>query len=94
MLKGTMVTPMSASCFLKSCLRVVWAVEGLAVGVVARTGVIAADDEVSAPVVLADQSVPDRFARSAHAHRQRQQRQLYCALRILVETEVGSSGRA
>jgi hypothetical protein len=76
MLKGTMVT-------LEDFLRFVGAVERLAVGVFARSGVVAANDEVRAAIVLADQRVPDRFTRAAHAHGQRQQRKLLRSLRIL-----------
>ena len=34
---------------------------------------VAADDQVGAAIVLADDRVPDRLARAGHAHRQRQQ---------------------
>ena len=61
---------------LHELLGVVRSVERLAVGVLAGAGVVAADDEVRAAVVLADDRVPDRFARAAHPHRQRQERQL------------------
>ena len=60
---------------LHELLRVVRAVERLAVAVVAGTGVVAADDEVRAAVVLADDRVPHGLARAAHAHRERQQAQ-------------------
>ena len=60
---------------LQQLLGVVRAVERLAVAVVARAGVVAADDEVRAAVVLADDGVPDGLARAAHAHRERQQRE-------------------
>ena len=53
---------------LEEFLGVVGAVEGLAVRVFSRSGMVAADDEVGAAVVLANQAVPDRFARAAHAH--------------------------
>ncbi len=56
-------------------LGLVGTVERLAGGVVAGPGVVAADDEVGAAVVLADDGVQQRLARPAHAHRQRQQRQ-------------------
>ena len=45
-------------------LGVVGAVEGLAGRVVARAGVVAADDEMAGPVVLADDGVPDRLSRA------------------------------
>ena len=35
---------------------------------------VAADDQVRAPVVLADDRVPDRLSRPGHAHRERQER--------------------
>ena len=54
-------------------LRVVGAVEILAGGVLAGAGVVAADDEMGAAVVLADQPVPDRLARAGHAHGKVQQ---------------------
>src|ERR1039458_5271821 len=68
---------------LKSFLGLVGTIEGLAVGVFARAGVIAAHDEVGAAVVLANQGVPDRFARSTHAHGKRQERELLRSLWIL-----------
>ena len=52
--KGTIVTPISASCFLNSLLRVIRTVERFAVGVFARTRVIAAHDEVRATVVFSN----------------------------------------
>ncbi len=45
-------------------LGVVGAVEGLAGRVVARAGVVTADDEMAGPVVLADDGVPNRFSRA------------------------------
>ena len=60
---------------LHELLRVVRAVERLAVAVVAGTRVVTADDEMRAAVVLADDRVPDGLARTAHAHRERQQAQ-------------------
>ncbi len=56
-------------------LGVVGAVERLAVRVVAGTGVVAADDEVRAAVVLADDGVPHGLAGAGHAHGQVQQRE-------------------
>ena len=50
----------------------VGAVEGLAGAVVAGAGMVAADDQVGAAVVLADDRVPERLARAGHAHGQRQ----------------------
>ena len=60
---------------LHELLRVVRAVERLAGAVLARARVIAAHDEVRAAVVLADDRVPHGLARTAHAHRERQQAQ-------------------
>ena len=59
--------------FLENLLRLVRTVERLTVGVFARTGMIATHDEVRAAMVLADDRVPNSLARSAHAHRERQQ---------------------
>ena len=56
-------------------LRVVRAVERLAGRVVARAGVVAADDQVVRAVVAPDDRVPERLARPGHAHRQRQERE-------------------
>ena len=78
---------------LESFLRLVGAVERLAVGILAGTGMVAADDEVGAAVILADERVPDRFARAAHAHCQRQQRELRCALRDTSTAATDSSAR-
>ena len=88
MLKGTMVTPISVLVLLEEFLRLVRAVERLAVGILARAGVVAADNEVRAAVILADQRVPDGLARSAHAHRQRQQRELHRSLRIFRQQQL------
>ena len=74
-LNGTMADVELFLVLLHELLRVVRAVERLAVAVVAGAGVIAADDEVRAAVVLADDRVPHGFARAAHAHRERQQAQ-------------------
>ncbi len=68
---------------LHKLLGVVGAVKRLAAFVAAGTGVIAADDEVRAAMVLADDRVPDGFARTAHAHGQRQQRQVRSVLRVV-----------
>ncbi len=51
--------------------------------VVAGSGVVAADDEVRAAVVLPDDRVPERFARPRHAHRERQEREPGRARRIV-----------
>ena len=54
-------------------LGVVWAVEILAGAVLARSGVVAPDDEVRRAVVLADDGVPDCLSRAAHAHGEREE---------------------
>ncbi|MPL71146.1 hypothetical protein SDC9_16917 [bioreactor metagenome] len=66
-------------------LRVIGAVEILAGAVLARAGMVAADDHVGAAVVAADDAVPDRLARAGHAHRQVQQAERGGRLRVLVE---------
>src|SRR5438128_199176 len=58
---------------LEKFLGLVGTIERLAVSVLARTGVIATHNEVRDSVVLADECVPNGFARSAHTHGQRQQ---------------------
>ncbi len=68
---------------LEDFLGLIGAVEGLAIGVLAGTRVIAAHNEVTDAVVLADEGVPDGFAWSAHAHSERQQRKLGGGLREL-----------
>ena len=55
-------------------LRIVWAVEILALRVLARSGVVTADDEVGTAMVTPDQSVPQRFTWASHPHGQVQQR--------------------
>ena len=54
-------------------LRGVGRVERLAGRVLARPGVVAADDEMRAAVVAADDRVQEHFARAGHPHRQREQ---------------------
>ena len=56
-------------------LGVIRTVERLPVESLPGPGVVAADDEVVRAVIAPDDRVPDRFSRSGHAHRQRQQRQ-------------------
>ncbi len=58
---------------LEELLSVVGSVERVAVGITPRTCVIAADDQVTAAEVLADDGVEQRLSRPAHPHRQRQQ---------------------
>ena len=69
---------------LHQLLGIVRTVERLAGRVLAGAGVVAADDEVRAAVVAADDRVPDRLARPAHPHRQRQQREVRRVLRVVV----------
>ncbi len=68
---------------LEEFLRLVRAVKRLAVGVLARTGMVAAHDQVRAAMILADQRVPDRLARSTHTHGKREERELLRPLRVL-----------
>ena len=68
---------------LQELLGIVRAVERLAALVLAGAGVVAADDEVRAAVVLADDRVPDGFARAAHSHRERQEREHGRVLRVV-----------
>src|SRR5450631_431582 len=77
---------------LEQFLSVVRAVEVLAVRIFSRTGMIAADDEVRAAVVLAYQAVPNRLARSAHAHGQRQHGEFDRAVRVLREQQLVAAG--
>ena len=79
---------------LQQLLGIVRSVERLAARVLAGAGVIAADDQVRAAVVLADDRVPDRLARPAHPHRQRQQREVRRVLRDSGTSAPGSSARA
>ena len=78
--------------FLEEFLRIVGAVEVLTVGIFSRTGMVAADDEVGAAVILANQAVPDGFARSAHAHGERQHGELHGAVRIFREQQLVAAG--
>ena len=66
-------------------LRVVWAVERLAVRVVPGARVVAPDDEVRAAVVLANDRVPDGLARSAHPHGEVEERERRGLLGVLGE---------
>ena len=68
---------------LDELLGIVRAVERLAALVLAGAGVVAADDEVRAAVVLADDGVPDGFARAAHSHREREEREHGRVLRVV-----------
>ena len=65
-------------------LRFVRAVERAALAVIARTGVVAADDQVVGAVIAADDGVPDGLARAGHAHGQREQAQHGAALFVVV----------
>ena len=68
---------------LHELLSVVRAVERLAGLVLAGAGVIAANDEMRAAVILANDRVPDGFAWAAHPHGQRQEREHRGVLRIV-----------
>lgn len=79
---------------LDGVLCVVRSVEIVALGVRAGTGVVAADDEVGCAVVLADDGVPDCFARTAHAHGEREEAEGGHAVGVageegLVDTDAG-----
>ena len=73
-------------------LGVVRAVEVLAVGIFSGAGMIAADDEVGASMILANQAMPDGFARSAHAHGERQHGSSTVPLRVLGEQQLIAAG--
>jgi len=74
--------------FGEEFLRLVGTVEWFAIGILARAGVVAADDEVGATVILADERVPDGLARTAHAHCQREQGEFGRAGGILADEEL------
>ena len=74
--------PQIVTVLLHQLLGVVGSVERIAVRVRARAGVVTPDDKMTAPVVLADDRVPDRLARATHAHRQVEQREAGGAGRI------------
>jgi hypothetical protein len=60
---------------LQELLGSIAGIEGPARRIGARPGVVAPDDQVTGPVVLADDGVPERLAGSPHAHREWQQRE-------------------
>ena len=70
LLEGHDLDPEFVSVLLDGELGVVGAVDFLALPVLARAGVVTADDEVRGTVILADDGVPDGFAWAAHAHGQ------------------------
>ena len=74
--------------FGEELLCFVGSVEGFAVGILARAGVVAPDDEVGAAVVLANEGVPDGFARSTHAHGKGDQGELGGAARIFADEKL------
>ena len=74
--------------FREELLGFVRSVERLAVGILARTGMVAADDEVGAAVVFANERVPDGFARAAHAHGKGDEGELGGAGRIFPDKEL------
>ena len=53
----------------KQGLRIVRSIKRLAVGIASRTGVVPTHNEVGSSMILANQGVPNRFPRPAHAHR-------------------------
>ena len=73
---------------LEQFLRLVRAVKRLSVRVLAGARVVATNNKMRDPVVLADQRVPDGFARSAHAHSQGQQGQFHRPRRIFREQQL------
>ncbi len=73
---------------LEDLLRLIRPIERLSVSVFARSGVVAAHDEMRATVILADQCVPDGLAWTAHAHGQRQQGKFRSRLRELGEQQL------
>ena len=58
---------------LEQLLSIVGTIERVAARIASGACMVTADDEVRAPVVLADDRVPDRFARPSHPHRQREE---------------------
>ena len=68
---------------LQQLLGVVRSVERLAGRILAGAGMVAADDQMRAAVVATNDRVPDRLARPAHPHCQRQQRQVGRVLRVV-----------
>ena len=77
---------------LKQFLGVIRTVEVLAVGIFSGTGMIAADDEMRAAMIFANQAVPHCFTRSAHAHGERQHGELDRAVGILREQQLVTAG--
>src|ERR1035437_3395759 len=77
---------------LEQFLGLIRAIERLAVAILSRTGMVAADDEVRATVILANQAVPDRFPRPAQAHGERQQGEFDRAVRVLREQQLVAAG--
>src|SRR5215213_627758 len=57
---------------LQQVLRIIWTVKRFPVRIQSGTGMIAADDEMVGAVVSSNESVPQGFAWSSHAHGQRQ----------------------
>src|SRR5215831_6957745 len=60
-------------------------IKWLSVGVLTWSGVITSHDHVGAPVILANQPVPNRFPWSAHAHGKRQQGKFCSSMGVLRE---------
>ena len=56
----------------ETLLRVIWPVERLAIRIIARPGMIATHDKMTAAMILPDDRVPQSFARTCHAHGKRQ----------------------
>ena len=71
--------------FAEQVLGVVGAVKIFAGRVCAGSRVVAANDEMGASVVFADEPVPNRLAGARHAHRKVQQRHGCGGLRVLIK---------
>ena len=69
-------------------LRIIGAVEIFARRVGAGSGVVAANDEMGAAIVGADQTVPHGLARASHTHRQRQERHRGGRGRIFIQNRL------
>jgi hypothetical protein len=72
-------------------LRIVWPVKRLAARIRAGTCMVTSYNKMATAVVFPDNRMPKGFARSTHAHRQRQQRKLDGILGILGEKRLVTS---
>lgn len=69
-------------------LRIVGSVHVLSGAILARSCVIATDDEMRRAKILPNDGVPNGFARTAHPHRKLQQRQSSHAVRIRLDDSI------